>query len=62
LIKLATAEAVTILSTDRTELRLPRAQIEEIQPSRVSIMPKGIDTQLTRQQLSDLISYLASLK
>jgi putative heme-binding domain-containing protein len=62
LIRHATTEAVTLLTTERTELRLPRDQIEEIQPSRVSIMPRGIDTQLSRQQLSDLIAYLASLK
>ena len=62
LMRHATTEAVTLLTTERTELRLPRDQIAEIQPSRVSIMPRGIDTQLSRQQLSDPIAYLASLK
>lgn len=62
LLKQSTADALTLVTTERTEIRLPRANIEEIQPSRVSIMPQGLDTQLSRQELSDLIAYLASLK
>src|SRR5262249_46117594 len=58
----ATAEAVTLVTTERTEVRIRRSEIEEIQPSRVSIMPQGLDTQLSRQELSDLIAFLASLK
>jgi putative membrane-bound dehydrogenase-like protein len=57
-----TAAAVTLIAADRTEVRIPRSSIEEIQPSRVSIMPQGLETQLSRQELSDLIAYLASLK
>jgi putative heme-binding domain-containing protein len=57
-----TAAAVSLIATDRSETRIPRSDIEEIQPSRVSIMPQGLDTQLSRQELSDLIAYLASLK
>src|SRR5262249_59105313 len=62
LLKQATADAVTLVTTERTEVRLPRADIEEIQPSRVSIMPQGLDTQLSKPELTDLIAYLASLK
>jgi putative membrane-bound dehydrogenase-like protein len=58
----ASTDAVTLVTTERTELRLPRASIEEMQPSRVSIMPQGLDTQLSRQELSDLIAFLTSLK
>jgi putative membrane-bound dehydrogenase-like protein len=57
-----TAEAVTLIATDRSEVRIPRSSVDEIQPSRVSIMPQGLDTQLSRQELSDLIAFLASLK
>src|SRR5262249_6458118 len=62
LLSQATTAAVTLVPTERPEARLLRADIEEIQPSRVSIMPQGLDTQLSRQELSDLIAYLASLK
>jgi len=55
-------EGVTLIATDRTEVFIPRSSIEEIQPSRVSIMPQGLDTQLSRKELSDLIAYLASLR
>ncbi|MBI1915023.1 MAG: HEAT repeat domain-containing protein [Planctomycetes bacterium] len=57
-----TPEAVTLVTTERTEIRIPRSDIEEIQPNRVSIMPTGLDTQFSRQELSDLIAFLASLK
>lgn len=62
LLQQATADALTLVTTERTVVRLPRASIDEIQPSRVSIMPQGLDRQLSRQELSDLIAYLASLK
>ncbi len=57
-----TPEAVTLIATDRTEVRIPRSAIEEMQPSPVSIMPQGLETQLSRQELSDLVAFLASLK
>jgi len=50
------------VNTERIEIRVPRSEIEEIQPSRVSIMPQGLDRQLTAEQLSDLIAFLTSLK
>ena len=56
------AEAVTLTATDRSLVRIPRSSVEDIQPSRVSIMPQGLDTQLSRQELSDLIAFLTSLK
>src|SRR5262249_41710858 len=62
LLKQTAADAVTLVTAERTEVRLPRADIEEIQPSRVSIMPQGLNAQLSRRELSDLIAYLASLK
>jgi putative membrane-bound dehydrogenase-like protein len=40
------------------EVRLARKDIEEIQPSKVSIMPAGLDQQLSSQDLADLVSFL----
>jgi putative membrane-bound dehydrogenase-like protein len=57
-----TADALILVTPDRTEMRVPRSVIEEIQPSRVSIMPQGLESQLTRQELSDLIAFLSGLK
>jgi hypothetical protein len=33
-----------------------------MQPSRVSIMPAGLDQQLTVQQLADLVAFLRACK
>ena len=40
------------------EVRLRREEIEEMQPGTVSIMPAGLDQQLTLQQLADLVAFL----
>ncbi|MSU80536.1 MAG: c-type cytochrome, partial [Gemmataceae bacterium] len=44
------------------DLRVSRTEIEEIRPSRVSIMPAGLDQQLTLQQLADLIAFLKACR
>jgi hypothetical protein len=36
--------------------------VEEIQPSNVSIMPAGLDKQLSVQELADLVAFLKSAK
>jgi putative heme-binding domain-containing protein len=56
------ADAVHLMTTDRTEIRVPRDEIESILPGRVSIMPQGLDTALTRRELQDLLAYLQSLR
>jgi len=40
------------------EVRIARKDIDEIQPSKVSIMPAGLDQQLSGQELADLIVFL----
>jgi putative membrane-bound dehydrogenase-like protein len=40
------------------EFRIPREEIEEMAPSRVSVMPAGLDQQLTLQELADLVAFL----
>ena len=57
-----TVEAIFLNGSDAVAIRIPRDQIEEMQPSRVSIMPQGLDTQLTRGQLADLLAFLRSLR
>lgn len=37
---------------------IPRSQIEEMTPGTVSLMPAGIDKQITTQELADLIAFL----
>lgn len=57
-----TGEAVYLRTADRAEVRLPRAEIEEIAPGKESIMPQGLDRVLTAEELRDLLAFLASLK
>jgi putative heme-binding domain-containing protein len=54
-------EVVLVLGADQ-EVRLTRGEIEEMQPSKVSIMPAGLDKQLTRQELADLLAFLKACK
>jgi putative membrane-bound dehydrogenase-like protein len=57
-----TPEAIHLVTTDRSEIRLARSGIDTIEPGKVSIMPQGLDTQLTTQELTDLLAFLRSLK
>ncbi|MCH7725608.1 MAG: c-type cytochrome [Planctomycetes bacterium] len=62
LITRQTAAIIHLRTAQQTEIRLRRDDIEEIRPSRASIMPGGLDKTMTEQQLRDLIAYLQSLK
>ncbi|HXX92802.1 MAG TPA: HEAT repeat domain-containing protein, partial [Planctomycetota bacterium] len=57
-----TAEAIVMFTSDRVEKRIPRSSIEEIRQGKVSVMPQGLDAQLTREELRDLIAFLLSLR
>jgi putative heme-binding domain-containing protein len=61
-IRRETAEAIVLATGAASEARVLRSDIEEMEPGKVSIMPEGLDTQLSRQELADLIAYLISLK
>ena len=48
-----------LLATDAdTQVRIQRESIEELRPGTVSIMPSGLDEELTRQELADLIAFM----
>jgi len=52
-----------ILQTSATEtVRIPRDDVEEMRPSSVSVMPAGLDKQLTPQELADLVAFLKNAK
>ena len=44
------------------EARIARENIEDMQPSKVSIMPAGLDQQLTVRELADLVAFLKACK
>jgi len=57
-----TPDAVYLFSTDRVETRISRDELEALSQSSVSIMPEGMEAQLSQQELADLIAFLQSLK
>jgi putative heme-binding domain-containing protein len=57
-----TADAVYLVNNARVETRIARSAIEALHQSTVSIMPEGMDAQLSRQELGDLIAFLQSLR
>jgi putative membrane-bound dehydrogenase-like protein len=57
-----TADEIQLLVGPRTEVRIARSAIKDMRQSTVSIMPEGFDTNLTRQELSDVIAFLQSLR
>ena len=54
-------DAVVIASGPGPVVRIPRNEIISIEPESLSLMPPGLEKQLTPQELSDLIAYLVSL-
>ena len=62
LISRETPDALYLFTAERVEKRIPRASVELIQQSKVSIMPQGLDNQISREELRDLIAFLVSLK
>jgi putative heme-binding domain-containing protein len=53
-----TPQAVTLRTTDLSEVQLRREDVEEISPSAGSLMPEGLETITTRQELRDLLEFL----
>jgi hypothetical protein len=44
------------------ETRIARADILDLQPGTVSIMPAGLDALLTPQELADLLAFLKATR
>jgi putative membrane-bound dehydrogenase-like protein len=62
LIRGETAEDLLLATGVNQEARIARREIEEIRPSSISIMPAGLDQQLTHQELADLVAFLKQCK
>ena len=54
-------EIVLTLAADK-EARIPRDEIEEMLPGKVSVMPAGLDKQLSLQELADIVEFLRNCK
>jgi len=52
-----TREVVLTLGPTQ-DVRIPRGEIDEMIPGKVSVMPAGLDQQLSPQELADLLAFL----
>jgi len=57
----ATDEIVLVASATET-VHVPREEVEEVRPGTVSVMPAGLDKQLTVQEVADLVAFLSHAK
>ena len=57
-----TSDEIVLRTTDLSEVRVRRDSIDEMQQSQTSIMPQGMETRLSVQELQDLLAYLQSLR
>jgi putative heme-binding domain-containing protein len=55
-------EGVLLVSGPNMEERIARADIADMRPGTVSIMPAGLETQLSKQELADLLAFLKATK
>jgi putative heme-binding domain-containing protein len=61
-LKKDSADEIVLAVNATEEPHIPRDEVEEVRPGSVSVMPAGLDQQLTRQELADLIAFLKSRK
>jgi len=57
-----TPDEVLLATGPNTEMRIARSDIAEMRPGSVSVMPAGLDEQLSRQELADLVAFLKGTK
>jgi putative heme-binding domain-containing protein len=53
-----TSKEYVVATGPNQEVRIAHEDVDQIQPSTVSIMPAGLDKQLTPQELADLVAFL----
>jgi putative heme-binding domain-containing protein len=62
LIRNETSTELTLTTGPNQDSKITRADIDEIRPSTVSVMPAGLDKQLSLQELADLVAFLKNAK
>jgi len=56
------ADEVILATGPNAEARILRSDITDMRPGTVSVMPAGLDEQLTKQELADLVAFLKATK
>ncbi|HLH56626.1 MAG TPA: PVC-type heme-binding CxxCH protein [Verrucomicrobiae bacterium] len=55
-------DEIVLATGPSTEVRIARSEIVDLRPGTVSVMPAGLEQQLTRQELADLVAFLKATK
>jgi putative heme-binding domain-containing protein len=55
-----TAESVTLRQPEGRELTVLRAEIDEMRSTSKSLMPEGIEKDVTVEQMADILAFLKS--
>ena len=53
-----TIDAIVLVTPGRAEINIPRRSIELMEPGRVSVMPRGLEANLSQKELADLVAFL----
>ncbi len=61
-LKRETPEEIVLATGPGAEVRVPRSNLSELRPGAVSVMPAGLEDQLSHQDLADLLSFLKNTK
>jgi putative membrane-bound dehydrogenase-like protein len=56
------ADELVLATGPGQEARIARSDVEEVQPSRVSVMPAGLEQLLTPRELADLVAFLKACR
>jgi putative heme-binding domain-containing protein len=56
------ADEVVLATGPGAEVRIARSDITEMRPGTVSVMPAGLEQQMSKQELADLLAFLKSTK
>jgi hypothetical protein len=56
------AEEVVLVAGPDKEVRLARKEVREMRPGSLSVMPAGLDQQLSPQEMADLVTFLQACK
>ena len=57
-----TPDEVVLATGPTTEVRIARSDIADMRPGTVSVMPAGLEQQLSKQDLADLVAFLKATK
>ncbi len=62
LVRQDSPDEIVLLTSATEQVRIPRKEIEIMEPSKVSLMPAGLDKVLSKQELADLVAFLRACR